>query len=311
MKITEEYININNSRQNIMIACKNAEYPVLLILHGGPGSPDRPLVLRYNKELFEYFTVVCWDQRGSGLSYNHECLTEKITVDLLLSDLKCLVQHLLSRFGKQKIYLAGHSWGAYLGLRFVSEYPQYIEYYIGTGQGISSEKDEIYKYNFVLREAEKSNDQQALKKLLLFGEPQGYHYKNKDMQAKRFVAKMVQKYGGYINPESTLSMNQYFSLYLKHYGVNVFKVIKGINYSVKYLNPQVNSGDLITCITDLNIPALFISGECDYVCPVEATQNWFEKLTAPKKDFVLIKNASHMVNFEKPDEWCKQIIGLL
>lgn len=95
-----------------MIACKNAEYPVLLILHGGPGSPDRPLVLRYNKELFEYFTVVCWDQRGSGLSYNHECLTEKITVDLLLSDLKCLVQHLLSRFGKQKIYLAGHSWGA-------------------------------------------------------------------------------------------------------------------------------------------------------------------------------------------------------
>lgn len=35
MKITEEYININNSRQNIMIACKNAEYPVLLILHGG------------------------------------------------------------------------------------------------------------------------------------------------------------------------------------------------------------------------------------------------------------------------------------
>lgn len=48
MKITEEYININNSKQNILIACNNIENPLLLILHGGPGSPDRPLVLKYN-----------------------------------------------------------------------------------------------------------------------------------------------------------------------------------------------------------------------------------------------------------------------
>lgn len=229
----------------------------------------------------------------------------------MLSDLKSLVQYLLKRFEKQKIYLAGHSWGAYLGLRFVSQYPENIKYYIGTGQGISSEKDEVYKYDFVLNEAQNRSDEYVLKELRKFGAPQGYHYNYKDKKAKQFIGKMVQKYGGYINPKSSLSMEQYFSLYLKHYGIHVFRVIKGINYSVKHLNPQVNCSDVISSITNLKVPVLLISVEQDYVCPVEVTKKWFEKLTAPKKDFILINNASHMVNFEKPDEWCSKIISLL
>ena len=108
--------------------------PVLLIVHGGAGSPDRPLVKKYNSELAEYYTVVCWDQRGSGLSYTKEDLT----IDIILNDLKSVVEFLRNRYNQDKIYIAGHSWGAYLGLRFSFMHPEYIKYYIGTGQGISS-----------------------------------------------------------------------------------------------------------------------------------------------------------------------------
>ena len=41
---TTEYININNFRQNIMTISSDDSNPVLLIVHGGAGSPDRPLV---------------------------------------------------------------------------------------------------------------------------------------------------------------------------------------------------------------------------------------------------------------------------
>ncbi len=151
---TSEYININNSRQNIMTMSTDNANPVLLIIHGGAGSPDRPLVKNYNSELADYYTVVCWEQRGSGLSYT----SEELTIDLMLKDLKSLVEFLRNRYNQDKIYIAGHSWGAYLGLRFSSMYPEYIKYYIGTGQGISSIADEIYKYNFVMNQAVIRND---------------------------------------------------------------------------------------------------------------------------------------------------------
>lgn len=121
INISTEYININNFRQNIMTISSDDSNPVLLIVHGGAGSPDRPLVKKYNSELAEYYTVVCWDQRGSGLSYTKEDLT----IDIMLNDLKSVVEFLRNRYNQSKIYIAGHSWGAYLGLRFSFMHPEY------------------------------------------------------------------------------------------------------------------------------------------------------------------------------------------
>jgi Predicted hydrolases or acyltransferases (alpha/beta hydrolase superfamily) len=58
------------------------------------------------------------------------------------------------------------------------------------------------------------------------------------------------------------------------------------------------------------VPVLLISGEEDMICPVPAAQRWFDKLQAPQKAFVKVKNASHMVNFEQPQEWNRLVRGL-
>lgn len=68
--------------------------------------------------------------------------------------------------------------------------------------------------------------------------------------------------------------------------------------------------DSISCITELAVPILLISGESDMICPVQAAQNWFDNLKAPHKEFVKIKNAAHMVNVEQPNEWNKLVISL-
>lgn len=306
MRITSEYININNSNQNIMTICADDNNPVLLIVHGGAGSPDRPLVQKYNSELANYYTVVCWDQRGSGLSYTKEQLIIKIMLD----DLKAVVEYLREKYQQDKIYIAGHSWGAYLGLRFASMHPEYVKYYIGTGQGISSLVDEIDKYNFVKEEAIKRNDEKVLSKLNFFGEPSGYTYQTDDEAAKKYVGNMIHKYGGYISEKNDFSIAKYFAPYFKCYGWNIIKVLKGMVKSSTTLNAEMNEEDSISCITELSVPVLLISGEEDMICPVSATQRWFDKLTAPQKKFVKIKNAAHMVNFEQPEEWNKLLIGL-
>lgn len=306
IKTTSEYININNFRQNIMIMNTNDSNPVLLIIHGGAGSPDRPLVKKYNSQLAEYYTVVCWDQRGSGLSYTNEGLT----IDLMLKDLKSIVEYLRNRYNQNKIYIAGHSWGAYLGLRFSSMHPEYVKYYIGTGQGISSIVDEIYKYNFVREQAIKRNDNKVIEKLNYFGKPTEYSYKQEDKKAKQFIGKMIHKYGGYISSKNDFSTNKYFNCYIKYYKLSIIKVIKGMLKSSKTLNREMSKKDIISCITDLTVPILLISGEEDMICPVQAAQQWFNNLKAPKKEFKIIKNAAHMVNFEQANEWNRLVINL-
>lgn len=303
---TTEYININNFRQNIMTISSDDSNPVLLIVHGGAGSPDRPLVKKYNSELAEYYTVVCWDQRGSGLSYTKE----NLTIDIMLNDLKSVVEFLRNRYHQDKIYIAGHSWGAYLGLRFSFMHPEYVKYYIGTGQGISSFADEFYKYNFVKEQAELRNDTKVIKKLVDFGEPTEYTYSHDDKKAKQYIGKMVHKYGGYISDKNKFNTNKYLNCYIKCYKLSIIKVIKGILKSSKTLNIEMSKKDSISCITELAVPILLISGESDMICPVQATQNWFDNLKAPHKEFVKIKNAAHMANFEQPNEWNKLVISL-
>lgn len=307
----QETIIIGGIKQNILTLCTNINNPVLLILHGGPGSPDRPLVCEYNSELAKDFTVVCWDQRCSGLSYTGESKQTPITTELVLSDLKELVEYLLRTFNKEKLYLAGHSWGAYLGLWFTSKYPEYLYYYIGTGQGISSRLDETEKYNFVLSEATKINDAKCANQLFEYGEPIDGIYPNNNQEANANVGKLIHKFGGYIHHDNNFSMNQYISLYLKHYGFNIFKVVGGINYSVKHLTPKMKENDILPDILEIEVPIKLIFGEKDYICPVSVAKKWYDNLTAPKKDFIIIKNAAHMVNFEQPQKWNEAVRNCL
>lgn len=62
-------IEINGVKQHVSIIAQKENLPLLLYLHGGPGDAALPLVMKYNKELTENFTLVIWEQRGAGKSY--------------------------------------------------------------------------------------------------------------------------------------------------------------------------------------------------------------------------------------------------
>ncbi|MBR5825581.1 MAG: alpha/beta hydrolase [Clostridia bacterium] len=310
MEIFDRYIEINGSRQNIMTMRTKTENPILLIVHGGAGLPDRPLVKEYSSELADYYTVVCWDQRGCGLSRTKG----KLDIDTLLTDLKELVEYLRKEYNQDKIYIAGHSFGSYIALRFTYMHPEYIEYYIGTGQKVSAIEAEIDKYNFLKAEATKRNDKKVLQQLEHFGEPEGNTYKNDNKKAKSFVLATLFKYSGYFStngPSMGKYLSQYSKLYSKTYGIHLPATLIGLVKSLIALNAEMDETDMITPITELSVPVLIIFGEEDMVCPKPTAKRWFDKLTAPKKEFIEIKNASHMVNFEKAAEWNEAVKSLL
>jgi proline iminopeptidase len=64
-----ETVHIGGIEQFVSIRGRDRRNPVLLILHGGPGFPELALAWWNTRALEEYFTVVHWDQRGSGKTY--------------------------------------------------------------------------------------------------------------------------------------------------------------------------------------------------------------------------------------------------
>ena len=107
------YLSINGVEQGMFIKGKDVRNPVLLYLHGG--MPDYFLTQKYPTGLEDSFTVIWWEQRGSGMSYRANI--PPVTVEQLISDTLEVTQYARQRFGKDKIYLIGHSGGTSLAFR--------------------------------------------------------------------------------------------------------------------------------------------------------------------------------------------------
>jgi proline iminopeptidase len=99
--------------------------PVIVFLHGGPGSDFREL-LRLNQRYDGYALtddhfVVFWDQRGSGLSRRHDC--DVYSLDQADADLDALVEHVSPG---RPVVLIGHSWGGMYATLYIDRHPEKV-----------------------------------------------------------------------------------------------------------------------------------------------------------------------------------------
>ena len=109
------YRRLGGLDQWVMFRGESVANPPLVMLHGGPGLSETGLFRHFNAPLEESFTVVYWDQRGAGKSFDRNVDRSSLTVEQLISDLDELVDAVCARLGKTKVAIFGHSWGSALG----------------------------------------------------------------------------------------------------------------------------------------------------------------------------------------------------
>lgn len=97
----------------------NSENPVILFIHGGPGSDYRSL-LRLRDLQDEYF-LVFWDQKGAGLSKRHD--PDEISVDIYIAELDAMIGR-YQRHTADKVNIFAHSWGAQIATFYIDDDPQ-------------------------------------------------------------------------------------------------------------------------------------------------------------------------------------------
>src|SRR5688500_18869841 len=136
--------------QSIWFRGVSVSNPALILLHGGPGASESALFRYYNSALEQHFTVVYWEQRGTGRSFHADIPPASMTIAQLVRDLDEVVELARQRFDKEKVVLVGHSWGTVLGTIYASRYPEKVSAYVGVAQIADVPQGRRLSYDFAL-----------------------------------------------------------------------------------------------------------------------------------------------------------------
>lgn len=300
----------------MLIRGKDKSKPILLFLHGGPGASATALLRKFNSELENHFTVVYWDQRNAGKSYNKKTPKSEIKVAKYVQDVDTLVAYLKNRFKVDKIFLVGHSWGSRLGLYAIQKHPENFLAYVGVGQELASYEGELISYQYTLNKAKETNNLKAIKELEAIGEPQSGDYTKMYktgfwglVKQKDWLLKLGGERFGH-----TKYTDWIFSIWFsREYSLSdLIKYGRSSGFSAGNIiyDPDFNNIDFFKQIPEVKVPVFFISGSHDYNTPWELVQRYNNTLKAPYKEFIKFEKSGHSPVFEEPDRFNKEIIRI-
>ncbi|HBE77197.1 MAG TPA: alpha/beta hydrolase [Firmicutes bacterium] len=295
------YVDINGVKQGMIIKGKDRTRPVLLYLHGG--MPDYFLTEKYPTGLEDYFTVCWWEQRGSGISYNAAMPSQTATLGQLVSDTLEVTNYLRHRFGKEKIYLMGHSGGTFIGIQAAARAPELYYAYIGVAQMSNQLKSEKLAYDFMLRQFKENGNTKMVRKLeaapvtMTNGVPDPYLAIRDQAMHSLGVGTLhdMRSVIGGIFLESLQSREYTFS---EKFNMWRAKISSGVSI----LWNTVMATDLAKQVPKLDIPVYFFDGVYDYTCNYTLAREYFGKLKAPVKGFYTFRKSAHSPIFEEPEK---------
>ncbi len=303
-----EKLRIGGSDQWLLLRSENTDNPVILFLHGGPGTSQLTANRRNTRLLEKHFIVVNWDQRGAGKSYAAIAAADKMTIEQFVEDTRELTTWLMKRFGKERIVLAGHSWGSAIGALTVAKYPELYHAYVGIGQVANMEEGEAASYQWTLEQAKKRGRRRAVRALEKIGPPpyQG-DWRAKMIRERSYVG----RFGGEVHGSSIGATGLVLGglLFSREYGlVDRICYFRGILGSIALLWPQLLKVDLFKSVPELKVPVFFMAGRHDHEVPAEIAARYFAALRAPAKELVWFENSAHMVNSEERDAFNKFLV---
>jgi pimeloyl-ACP methyl ester carboxylesterase len=298
-----KYVEIGGIDQWITIRGEDRQNPVLLLLHGGPGDATNPWGYAGFRTWLKRFTVVQWDQRGSGrtLGRNGASIVPTITIDRMTHDGIELAQWLRKSLQKDKVVLVGHSWGSTLGVLMAKARPDLFHAFVGTGQVADPGRNYAVAYDELLRKAQALGDQRAIQELKEVGPPpyangRGYAVQRKWANlfegADSFIASML----GFALGAPGYSMR------------DINDWFEGQMVSADRLVPQTSTMPAQRLGGEFALPVLVIQGAEDFTTPTSLARDYLISINAPRKAFATIDGGGHFAVFMKPDAFLNELV---
>jgi pimeloyl-ACP methyl ester carboxylesterase len=288
------YLRLGGLDQWVMIRGERVTNPPLIILHGGPGFSEMRLFRHFNEPLEKIFTVVHWDQRGTGKSFDRRIPRSSMTVEQFIADLDELVDAVRTRVGQNKVSIFGHSWGSALGVLYAGRFPDKVAAYVGCGQIGDWAAGESSSYAFVLAEAQRLNKGKALKELRAIGPPP---HSASSLWTERT---WLQRVEGQLSARSLWIMGRIFLGGPESSIFDLANILRGFRFSLDAMWTEVSRLNLMTIVPVLRMPVFFFLGRHDHWVPSETSVAYFDALTAPSKRLVWFEASGHEPFVDEP-----------
>jgi proline iminopeptidase len=292
---------LGGARQIVNVRGTDRANPILIYVHGGPGSVEMPMAWTFQRPWEDYFTVVQWDQRGAGRSYplnDPEKLGPTLTLERYRDDAIELIELLARKYGKKKVFLLGHSWGSAVGLAVAAKRPDLLHAYIGMGQLIDWRENERVGFAWTLARAKSENNADAVHELEALSPYPGDGPITIDRAdawrkwAIRYGALAAYRDNADFYFAATRLSPEYTPADRKAWN-------DGSAFTVKTLIPRLSDLSFKT-LTRLDVPVILFLGRHDYTVPAPIADAWMKKLSAPAKRTVWFEHSAHLPMIEEP-----------
>lgn len=265
-------LKIGGIRQ--IIATKGVkDGPLLLFLHGGPGGSMMKQADKFSNELQKKFLVVQWEQRESGKTLQLNKTNQPISLELMFRDTHDVIDTLLKRYNREKLYLAGESWGTVPGFKMAETYPELLYAYMAFSPVTDQNKSETMLLAMLVEDARKQKNATEEKELAGVKIPFGNY------EQLYYLRKWWFRYDGHpFADKDTTAVKEYIK-----------------SWSDTWLPTWQAAMDrnLFAQLPAVKCPVYFFLGGKDYQTNCGIAKAYYNVLSAPEKNMYWFNEASH------------------
>ncbi len=287
------FVTIGEIEQWISIRGANSDNPVVLFLHGGPGSAMSAYADSMYVDWENDFTLVQWDQRGAGKTYGRNGRTAStLTLDRMTQDGVEVVEYLVKHLGKQRIVLVGRDFGSLLGVNIAKKRPDLLYAYVGTAQLVDMRANLDASYQRVFELAREFGDQTAIGELNSAGPPPWISPARWQLFSKwrdDFQRRVASE-----TPLPLVRSPEYASaedIASDEAGYN-FSFAQ-LNFTDKGMKGPLMAVDLKKSGRDFSVPVYVVQGGADLSAIPQIAREYVEWIKAPAKEFIVVPKSGH------------------
>ncbi|WP_281199955.1 alpha/beta fold hydrolase [Staphylococcus schleiferi] len=296
-KVKKLYLSLNGHRQGVIIETKDEQNPILLVVHGGPGFPLYPFFRAHHIDLTDQYTVVYWDQRGTGMSYTRQI----VGMCDLIDDLYQLIQFLRLHFHQDKVFLMCHSFGTIIGTHVAHRYPEVIAAYIGMGQLGNVFHNEQLILDHLRFLAHEENNQNAVKRL-------NRVHLTRQFNTNRYYGRVRQRYTERYKVGFSSHGYSLWRMFKVMMSTPYYKLIERINIvrgslsTFEHLTNEMANVDLNDIAQEITVPFYVLQGVHDLQTTYEDSKAFFDRVASKDNHFYAFQDTAHAPFIDEPQK---------
>lgn len=312
-RLITKKIDINGSKQWISLSeeIRSSDKPLVLFLHGGPGSANLSLLNQISPGLKDHAIIVNWDQRNAGKSFSIFQSKNSLSLEQNIEDAHVLTQYLKEKYDVDRISLIGFSAGTALGIMLIDRFPDDYDLFISVAQMVDGRRGELLSLDYTLKHAREINDSKAIGRL----EKIEFDFSNrqeivKDTQNQR---KYLIKYGGvyhHFDSYNHEAKSLWTSWEYTFFDFIFWPLASSISLNAMWDEIVLLKVDEL--VPAVNTPIVFFSGKYDMNNPTSLVEEYYEKLVASEsKELILFDHSAHGVFWDEPERFEAEVIKAL